>query len=534
MSYQVLARKWRPRTFKEMVGQEHVLRALINALDNDRLHHAFLFTGTRGVGKTTIARILAKSLNCEAGVSSTPCCECSACREIDEGRFIDLVEVDAASRTRVEETRELLENVQYTPARGRYKVYLVDEVHMFSKHSFNALLKTLEEPPPHVKFLLATTDPQKLPVTILSRCLQFNLKRLPQLQIRDYLAHILDKEGVEAEESALAPIARAADGSMRDALSLLDQAIAYGGGRLTESDVRSMLGVIDNKYIYDIIDALAAMDASSLITQVRQLAERATDFAGVLAELLTVLQRIALAQTVPEAIDDQEGDKARITALANALSPENTQLYYQTGLIGRRDLDLAPTPQGGFEMILLRMLAFTPAIAGAVRATPQGNQEPDKSEQAQPDAADKKYQSMASATPVKASSTDAQPGSKWTDIVSTLDLSGLERQLAVNCVLKDHKENNFTLLLSPILANLHNSKMEVRISEALEKHFSTPVNLTIEIGESAAESPAESEARIKDDNQRAAVESIKNDDIVKSMCETFGGDVIQDSIQSVD
>jgi len=363
MSYQVLARKWRPRNFTELVGQEHVRQALTNALDNDRLHHAFLFTGTRGVGKTTIARILAKSLNCEQGVSSTPCGVCPTCVEINEGRFVDLIEVDAASRTKVDETRELLENVQYAPSRGRYKVYLIDEVHMFSNHSFNALLKTLEEPPPHVKFLLATTDPQRLPVTILSRCLQFNLKRLSPELIRNHLAKVLTAEDIEHETAALRLIARAADGSMRDALSLLDQAIAFGAGALREAEVRSMLGSIEQHHVIELLQALAAGDAGALLTRVAALAEHSPDFAGVLAELISTLHRIALAQAAADAVDDEMDDRESVLALAERLSPEDVQLYYQIALIGRRDLPLAPTQRGGFEMILLRMLAFRPDAA---------------------------------------------------------------------------------------------------------------------------------------------------------------------------
>ncbi len=374
MSYQVLARKWRPRNFSEMVGQEHVLRALINALDNDRLHHAFLFTGTRGVGKTTIARILAKSLNCEKGVSSTPCGVCSACTEIDEGRFIDLIEVDAASRTKVDETRELLDNVQYTPSRGRYKVYLIDEVHMFSNHSFNALLKTLEEPPPHVKFLLATTDPQKLPVTILSRCLQFNLKRLPLALIAQHLGRILKEEGIAQDPAALTLLARGADGSVRDGLSLLDQAIAFGSGKVMADDVRSMLGTIEQTHIHDLITTLADGDAAAVLARIEQLAEFTPDFAGVLGELLSTLQRVAVAQAVPDAFDDSYGDRERILDHAQRIAAEDLQLFYQIGLIGRRDLPLSPDPRGGFEMIMLRMLAFRPAPAGAVNDSVNGEQ----------------------------------------------------------------------------------------------------------------------------------------------------------------
>lgn len=360
MSYQVLARKWRPRIFREMVGQEHVLKALINALDHDRLHHAYLFTGTRGVGKTTIARILAKCLNCETGVSSEPCGECSACNEIAEGRFIDLIEVDAASRTKVEDTRELLDNVQYAPTRGRYKIYLIDEVHMLSNHSFNALLKTLEEPPDHVKFLLATTDPQKLPVTILSRCLQFNLKNMSSERIVGHLQHVLTKEAIPFEEAALWPLSRSADGSMRDALSLTDQAIAFGGGKVLESEVATMLGTIDHVLIEEIMQALVAADGPAILAAVAKFAEHAPDYDAALADLLTLLHRIAIAQALPEALDNSYGDQAQILKFASALTPEDVQMFYQTTLIGRRDLSLASDPRMGVEMTLLRMLVFKP------------------------------------------------------------------------------------------------------------------------------------------------------------------------------
>ncbi len=360
MSYQVLARKWRPKSFREMVGQEHVLKALINALDHDRLHHAYLFTGTRGVGKTTIARILAKCLNCEAGVSSEPCGSCSSCLEIAEGRFVDLIEVDAASRTKVEDTRELLENVQYAPTRGRYKVYLIDEVHMLSTHSFNALLKTLEEPPPHVKFLLATTDPQKLPPTILSRCLQFNLKNMTPERIVGHLADILEKEMVSFEQPALWLLGRAADGSMRDALSLTDQAIAFGSGKVQEADVAQMLGTIDQRVVFELVEALAVGSGAALLGAVARVAEQAADFAAMLEALLALLHRIAIAQAVPEAIDNSFGDGEQVRQLAAKLTAEDVQLYYQMGLNGRRDLALAPDPRSGLEMALLRMLAFRP------------------------------------------------------------------------------------------------------------------------------------------------------------------------------
>lgn len=366
MNYQVLARKWRPHNFHEMVGQTHVLRALINALDTGRLHHAYLFTGTRGVGKTTISRILTKCLNCEQGVSSTPCGICTTCREIDEGRFIDLIEVDGASRTKVEDTRELLENIQYAPTKGRFKVYLIDEVHMLSSHSFNALLKTLEEPPPHVKFLLATTDPQKLPVTILSRCLQFALKNIPAERIVEHLAHVLETEKIPFEREALWLLGRAAQGSMRDAMSLTDQAIAFGGEKVNTADVSDMLGTLEQKQVYQLLLTLLEGDAKALLVIINQLAEQSPDWLDVLGELLSILHRVAIAQAFPDAIDNSLGDKEQILGLAKVLPAEDVQFYYQVGLLGRHDLPLAPDGQQGFEMVLLRMLAFRPAEANQV------------------------------------------------------------------------------------------------------------------------------------------------------------------------
>ncbi len=360
MSYQVLARKWRPQNFKEMVGQEHVLRALINALDSDRLHHAYLFTGTRGVGKTTIARILAKCLNCETGVTSEPCGECNSCKEIVTGNFVDLIEVDAASRTKVEDTRELLDNVQYAPTRGRYKVYLIDEVHMLTGHSFNALLKTLEEPPPHVKFLFATTDPQKLPVTILSRCLQFNLKRMPVDMISGHLNYLLGEEKIPFDEPSLKLISRAADGSMRDALSLLDQSIAFGGNALKEDDVREMLGTISHEPLVALLKAVSAGDGASILSQVEDLAGVTPDFEATADILISLLHQLAVQQVVPDAMQDDDS----IKALANKLSKEEVQLFYQIALQGRRDLPLAPDPRSGFEMLLLRMMSFRPLKEG--------------------------------------------------------------------------------------------------------------------------------------------------------------------------
>lgn len=364
MSYQVLARKWRPKTFDELAGQEHVLKALVNALENQRLHHAYLFTGTRGVGKTTIARILARSLNCETGITPSPCGTCSACQEINEGRFVDLIEVDAASRTKVEDTRDLLENVQYRPTRGRFKIYLIDEVHMLSSHSFNALLKTLEEPPEHVKFLLATTDPQKLPVTVLSRCLQFNLKNITSARIQEYLRFVLDEEKVPAEIEALWHLARAARGSMRDALSLTDQAISHGGGKLGEADVVAMLGTVDRKRIYDLMDALKEGDAQRLLIIAAELAEFSPDYFALIEEILGLIHAVALYQHLPESGRSEDFDQEKLAEYAKSFSAEDVQLLYQMLLLGQKDIAITPELHMGFEMLLLRLLAFQPLKMG--------------------------------------------------------------------------------------------------------------------------------------------------------------------------
>ena len=360
MSYLALARKWRPTSFKQMVGQEHVLQALINALDSERLHHAYLFTGTRGVGKTTVARIFAKSLNCDKGISSKACGECPSCLEIDEGRSIDLIEIDAASRTGVDDMRELLDNVQYAPTRGRFKIYLIDEVHMLSKHSFNALLKTLEEPPPHIKFLLVTTDPQKLPVTVLSRCLQFNLKRMVKQQIQSHLHYLLEEEKVEFEAGALASLASAADGSMRDALSLLDQAIAYGAGSVRQETVEAMLGSISRDYLYKLFDSLLLQDSAAMIREARNIISHNPDYRRVCAEMISLLQAIALHQGGIEMESENDMLDEQIGDFAARLSAEETQLYYQILLQGRHDLNISPDQSLGFEMLMLRLLSFSP------------------------------------------------------------------------------------------------------------------------------------------------------------------------------
>ncbi len=532
MSYQVLARKWRPHTFGELVGQEHVVRALSNALDHDRLHHAYLFCGTRGVGKTTLARIFAKSLNCEQGVSSTPCGECSACREIDEGRFVDLLEVDAASRTKVDQTRELLDNVPYAPVRGRYKVYLIDEVHMFSDSSFNALLKTLEEPPPHVKFLLATTDPQKMPVTVLSRCLQFNLKRLRPEQISDQLQKILDQEGVEYECAALSHISQSADGSMRDALSLMDQAIAFGAGQVSEADVRSMLGTLSRDQIHNLLEALADRDAEQVMAQAASLAEQAPDFAAALQELLALLHRIALLQMVPAALDDNAGDRAQLESLAARLTPEDVQLYYQIGLLGQRDLPLAPDPGSGFEMVLLRMLAFRPD-----NGSPQGSPAP--ATQRQPSAGAKPTpkpaapaQNSPPAPPV--TSAGRPEFSNWHQVIGQLKLGGIAQQLANNCTYQSWGDGTLRLLLDPAHQGMSTTRSRQNLQQALENHCGSQLKLEIRVEQPQDETPAQRQERAQADRQRQAEQSMADDPVVRSMQETFSGKLVPGSVQPVD
>jgi DNA polymerase-3 subunit gamma/tau len=547
MSYQVLARKWRPRNFTELVGQDHVQQALVNALDNDRLHHAYLFTGTRGVGKTTIARIFAKSLNCDTGVSSTPCGICSACTEIDEGRFVDLVEVDAASRTKVEDTRELLENVQYAPTRGRYKVYLVDEVHMLSTHSFNALLKTLEEPPPHVKFLLATTDPQKLPVTILSRCLQFNLKSLTVSQISGQLAHILREESVSAEDGAIRQLAFAADGSMRDALSLLDQAIAYGSGELREAEVRAMLGTIDRDAVYRLLQTLADGNAAALLEEVGKADAFAPDYAAMLADMLSVLQRVAVAQQLPDAIDDTFGDRDAVVTLAGQLSPEDVQLFYQIGLIGRRDLSLSPDPRGGFEMVMLRMLAFQPdaGLRNPARGATVAAARPVAERKARGTAAStgRDTAPAAAGTGQPAAAQVATPAparlqpetGAWSDIVGRLELKAVARELANNCALQEVTESAVRLSLDPSHSHLKNGVRMKQIEEALCAFYGHSIKLTVDdSAELVSETPARRQAREQRERQAQAVESIEQDENIRAFQDTFGATINYDSIRPRD
>ncbi len=541
MSYIVLARKWRPKRFAEMVGQEHVLRALGNALDSGKVHHAFLFTGTRGVGKTTVARILAKSLNCEtAGVSSNPCGICAACREIDEGRFVDLIEVDAASRTKVDDTRELLDNVQYAPTRGRFKVYLIDEVHMLSNHSFNALLKTFEEPPPHVKFLLATTDPQKLPVTVLSRCLQFSLKRLPATLIGERLKFIAGAEHLEFDPAAVALLARAAEGSMRDALSLLDQLIAFGGGALNEVNTRAMLGTIDRGHVGRLIDALARADGPALLAEVRELDLNVPDYDRALVELAAFLQRIAIVQIVPEAaLQDEEFDADSLTRLAQAISPEDVQLYYQIALGGRRDLAMAPDPRMGFEMTLLRMLAFRPdaaAIHGNVSERSAGAGNP-------PRAAAPVATSMpATDTPNAATTSNATPNassirltnidaSNWPAVVEAANLSDMVRQFALNCVPATFEHGVLALKLDQATADRRTRPIEDKLLQGLSKYLDRDIRVTYETAQSVLATPARQRLLQEQDKVIRAAAAFEADPAVKGLRERFGADVDAASVK---
>ena len=523
MSYLVLARKWRPRRFDELVGQDHVRRALTNALDSGRIHHAFLFTGTRGVGKTTIARIFAKALNCERGVSSTPCGECGACRDIDAGRFVDLLEVDAASRTKVDDTRELLDNVQYSPARGRYKVYLIDEVHMLSAHSFNALLKTLEEPPPHVKFLLATTDPQKLPITVLSRCLQFHLRRLPPQQIIERLTQIAQAEKVEFEPGALRAIARGAEGSMRDALSLLDQVLAFGGGRALEAEARSLLGTLERRHVEAILTAMAAGDGKALMQSVAMLDERAPDYHQALGELAGALQRMALLQVLPELQTDAVDEDEALSALAARFAPEDLQLCYQIAIMSRRDLDYAPDARGGFEMALLRMLAFRPLSTADDEPVPAGR-------------ATTRRAAGAATVAMPANRGAASPpavesGSEWPAMLAALDLQGPARQLANHCVLTSRSGDVLRLRLDRSGEMFRRPQLEQKLAQALSTQQGRPLRIEISVSDVAEDTPARRQAQVSDERLRAAEEAIEADPAVRAMREVFGATVQPGSVK---
>ena len=529
MNYQVLARKWRPHNFTEVVGQEHVVKSLMNALQHDRLHHAYLFTGTRGVGKTTIARILAKAINCQNLQDFNPCGECSVCRDLDEGRFLDLIEVDAASRTKVEDTRDLLDNVQYAPNQGRYKVYLIDEVHMLSGHSFNALLKTLEEPPPHVKFLLATTDPHKIPVTVLSRCLQFNLKRLLPDQIFKQMEFILQQEQIESEIAALKLLARAADGSMRDGLSLLDQAIVFGNGKVNTEQVSAMLGTVAQQPVDDLLMGLADGDAVAILNKINEIANLTPDFGDVLQQILQVLHRIALIQQVPGAIN-HDFDAEMIAALASRLTPEDVQLYYQIGLIGQRDLDLAPDPRSGFEMVMLRMLTFRPVAQDQSFAKPvQISRAVVKPEV---------KASQVTVTALNKPESVQEPAidradDNWAEMIIAMKIGGMTRELANNCVLDSIDDKVCTLILDPGHKHLRSAVTEEKLQSALQRYRGTSLKLVINTEKIAVDTPAVQLIKEREDRQQAAVDAINSDENIQALKEHFDARVLPGSIEPV-
>jgi DNA polymerase-3 subunit gamma/tau len=557
MSYQVLARKWRPKAFDALVGQEHVVRALTNALEQQRLHHAYLFTGTRGVGKTTLARILAKSMNCETGITATPCGQCTACVEIDKGRFVDLLEVDAASNTQVDSMRDLLDSAQYAPTAGRFKVYIIDEVHMLSRSAFNAMLKTLEEPPAHVKFILATTDPQKMPVTILSRCLQFNLRQMPGSAITQHLQAILQQENIPFEPVALQLIARSAAGSMRDALSLLDQAIAYGGNAVNEKDVRGMLGAIDQSYLYELLQSLIAQDGPALMSQARRMEERSLSFDAALNDLANLLQQIAVAQTVPQSIPDDHPERELLLDLAAKLAPDTLQLYYQIAILGRRDLGLAPDEFAGFSMCLLRMLAFSPANSltmdtpqprkSARTADPVPSMSSRRPETRLPanvapdieEAAEKKTepQSAAAAThpPAEKPHPAAREGrvfdGNWRNLVDQLKL-GLARALAQNCELVRYEEDAIHLSIPQAHKHLLDQGYQDKLKAVIEQYFGKRMQLFFEIG-GTGNTPAQQVSKEKAELQSRAESAIHEDRFVQALVNEFGAQIISSSIKPV-
>lgn len=549
----VLARKWRPKTFAQLAGQEHVVRALSNALTQNRLHHAYLFTGTRGVGKTTIARIFAKSLNCANGITATPCGECSACREIDSGRFVDLIELDAASNTQVDNMRELLESALYAPSSGRFKVYIIDEVHMLSKSAFNAMLKTLEEPPGHVKFILATTDPQKIPVTVLSRCLQFNLKQLPPALIAAHLQHVLEQEQIPFGSGAIALISRAAQGSMRDALSLLDQAIAFSAGKVEEAVVRTMLGSVDQGYLFDLLVALREQSGANLLEISDSMAARSISFDGVLQELATLLHRIALAQAVPQAIADDEPERERLLGLAQTFTPEEVQLCYQIAIHGRDEIDLAPDEYAGFTMTMLRMLAFAPAkgaaqpssaapvVAAKASLRPSGVSsriEPVSEVSSAREPALTPFETtskcltpgdgVASSIDVSASQPD------WGVLLERLNVQGMAQQLAKHCTLESFSDRQITLRLSQEQRHLQANKMATeKLQACLSEYFAKPMKLSIVLGGNEAATPAVMEQKNKQFKQQQASDAIAQDGFVREAQAELDAVLIAESIKGV-
>jgi DNA polymerase-3 subunit gamma/tau len=541
MSYQVLARKWRPKTFAELSGQEHVVQALSNALERGRLHHAYLLTGTRGVGKTTIARILAKSLNCIKGVTATPCGVCPACVDIDAGRFVDLLELDAASNTGIDNMREILDNARYAPTVGRYKVYLIDEVHMLSKAAFNSMLKTLEEPPEHVKFVLATTDPQKIPVTVLSRCLQFNLKLLPASLISGRLAEILHAEGVPFDDAAIGLVARTAHGSMRDALSVLDQAIAYGAGEVREGVVRTMLGTVDAEYAYRIADALIAHDGPALMAEARALTERGVSLPAALEELAALFHRMAIAQAVPDAADALP-DPLRLKALAAAFAPDAVQLAYQICVQGRADLALAPDEPTGFSMTLLRLLAFEPVTepGDEAKSAVSGGREAARASVA-PEASALVPASSASETPARdVAAATPTPGEKalsapadWPAFVAGMNLSGIALQLAAQTALKTIAGGELVLAVPEAARHLTDKPYADKLKAALEQTLGRRVRLRFEVGQVADTTLAAQEKREREAARASTEAAFRDDPFVQDVLSRFDARIKPNSIKPV-
>ena len=553
MSYQVLARKWRPSNFSEVAGQAHVLKTLINALDNQRPHHAYLFSGTRGVGKTTLARILAKCLNCDEGINSQPCGKCDACTEIDEGRFIDLIEVDAASRTKVEDTRELLENVQYSPARGRYKVYLIDEVHMLSNHSFNALLKTLEEPPAHVKFLFATTDPQKLPVTILSRCLQFNLKNLSPSIIVEHLQKILIEESVEYDKEALWQISSAASGSMRDALTLVDQGVSYCQGSIEIAGIVEMLGVPEQQQIFALLEAMSIRDVEELYRIINQISDQTPDYEIILNNLLSALHRLAIAQAVPGAVDNSFGDGEKIKELAAKFSAEDLQLYYQIGTKSRDELRLSIEMKSTFEMLLLRMLVFSPSFASERTELPVPEAQKKKNEPVMQPSETTNLISVEELLPIEVvtknqveggnikpdviSKTNGNPPEmnheKWLDLYSELGINGIAANVLANTEFKSKEGQVFNFVLSEDQSAVYSEDIIPKLSLALSELLGEKVKVNIEIGQVKKETPAMLLKRLKQEARKEMIDEFEKDENVQEMIKHFSAKLSKESIAPI-
>lgn len=531
MSYQVLARKWRPRSFSALVGQEHVVKALTHALAEKRLHHAYLFTGTRGVGKTTIARILAKSLNCESGITATPCGQCGVCQEIDSGRFVDLLEVDAATNTKVDEMRQLLENAIYAPTRGRFKVYVIDEVHMLSNSAFNAMLKTLEEPPEHVKFILATTDPQKIPVTVLSRCLQFNLKQMPPASISGHLNHVLQAEGVEFDLPSLGLIARSAAGSMRDALSLLDQAIAHGAGRVEECQVRSMLGTVDLDFLFNILESVHQGDVNELLRISSDMAIRSLSFGAALQELASLLTRIQIVQVAPAAIDEDEPERVRLMDLSKKFSSEFVQLAYQIVLHGRNELNLAPDEYSGFVMTMLRLYCFRPESVEDVVSTYRASR-PHAVELSLTRAEKTAPEPSAVVKPVVRSPAQ-HVVDDWRAIVDELQISGLARELAQHCELRELNESDCLLRLAPGHGHLQMKPSPEKLQVALSEFVGRPLVIRFETAQTEMDTPAVTAGRERQVRQERAISSIEQDIFVRDVIETFDASLMEASIRPI-